>query len=156
MIVLGIDPGTISTGYAVLKATDRAYTPLDFGCITPPPLAPLNERYCIIFDSISHIIDKFNPKALAIETQFFGKNAQSAIKLAMARGVAIVASSKKGLSVHEYTPLKAKCAVANGKASKEQVQASICLLLGLKDINAKSDAYDALALAICHLHTLRL
>ncbi len=156
MRVLGIDPGTIVTGFGIVEASNSTYKALDFGCIRPPQKACLPERYCIIFDSINHLIERYKPSMLSVETQFVGKNAQSAIKLGMARGVAILAGAKKGLSIHEYTPLKAKSAVTTGKASKEQVQNSISLLLGLNNIIIPPDAADALALAICHLHTLRL
>lgn len=155
MIVLGIDPGTIVTGYGIVEVTNSCYKALDYGCIRPPLKAPLPQRYCIIYDGINHLIDTYRPLMLSIETQFIGKNAQSAIKLGMARGVSILAAAKKGLSIHEYTPTKAKSAVTTGKASKEQVQNSISLLLGLNGKYIPSDAADALALAICHLNTLR-
>lgn len=152
MIILGIDPGTRITGFGIIQAENSHYTPLDFGCIKPPPQLNINARYTIIFDSVTHLIDTYKPSALAIETQFVNKNVQSAIKLGMARAVAIVAATKKGLTVHEYTPLQAKKAVTHGQASKEQVQNAISLLLCLKEQSIPEDAADALAIAICHLH----
>lgn len=155
MIVLGIDPGTRVTGYGIVRKEGSLFQPLDFGCICPPPTLDLHERYCILFDAITSLIETFDPKALSIETQYIDKNVQSAIKLGMARGVALVAAAKKGLSVHEYAPTKAKRAVVGtGRASKEQVQGMIATLLHLQECPPK-DAADALALALCHLNTLR-
>jgi crossover junction endodeoxyribonuclease RuvC len=155
LIVLGIDPGTIVTGYGIVEVINGSYKALDYGCIKPPQKATLPEKYNIIFDGINHLIDTYRPLMLSIETQFVDKNPQSAIKLGMARGVSILAAYKKGLSIHEYSPTKAKSAVTTGKASKEQVQKSIKFLLGLNSASIPSDAADALALAICHLNTLR-
>lgn len=157
MIVIGIDPGSRVTGYGIIQIEGSNYKPLDFGCIRPPALAPSEERYCIIYDSISELITLHHPSMLAIETQYVDKNVQSAIKLGMARGVAVLAGAKKGLSIHEYSPTKAKSSVCgSGRASKTQVQNMIGILLGLESTKIPTDAADALALAICHLHTLRI
>jgi crossover junction endodeoxyribonuclease RuvC len=154
IIVIGIDPGTSLTGYGILSYTHAKQTALDFGCIRPPAQSSPPEKYRIIFESIELLLDKYQPDALAVETQFVYKNVQSAIKLGMARGMAILAAAKRNIPVHEYAPKKAKLAVVgHGSASKQQVQKMIQLLLCLPHLPEPEDAADALALAICHCHT---
>jgi crossover junction endodeoxyribonuclease RuvC len=154
-IILGIDPGTRITGYGIIEMSSSGYKVLDFGCIRPPVTLSTAERYLIIFNGVESLIKTYSPHALSIETQFVQKNAQSALKLGMAKGVAMVACAKYGLEVFEYAPKKAKMAVVgNGGASKEQVQKMIQILLGLKELPTPEDAADALALAICHANAL--
>lgn len=153
-IILGIDPGTRITGYGLIKVEGHQFIPMDYGCIRPPSHLKLSERYLIIFNSIEELIDQYQPGALVVETQYVHKNVQSAIKLGMARGIAMIAAKKKGLSVFEYAPTKAKLAVVGtGKASKAQVQGMVKFLLNLAVLPEPEDAADALALAICHAHT---
>ena len=150
-IILGIDPGTQVSGYGVISIQDRHYHPLDYGCIRPPPRYKLSERYLVIYDSIEELIDKYQPSVLVVETQFMHKNAQSALKLGMARGAVIIAAKKKGLPVFEYAPTVAKRAVVgNGRASTYQVQRMVQQILKLAFPPQPEDAADALALAICH------
>ena len=156
-IILGVDPGTRITGYAIILCAPRSYEILDFGCIRPPPKLQLAERYLVIFNAIEHLIGKFQPSAVSVETQFMSKNAQSTIKLSMARGSVMLAAAKNNVSVHEYSPKKAKLAiVGNGNASKGQVQRMLQMLLQLSKLPEPEDAADALALAICHAHTYNL
>lgn len=153
MIILGIDPGTIITGYGLIRKDDGIVL-IDFGCIRPPGSLPLSERYRIIFESLSILIDKHHPDALAIESQFVLKNVQSAIKLGMAKGMAILAAAQHGIPVFEYAPTRAKRAVVGrGHASKWQVQKMIQTILHLPTVPEPEDAADALALAICHAQT---
>ncbi|MEI8365507.1 MAG: crossover junction endodeoxyribonuclease RuvC [Parachlamydiaceae bacterium] len=153
MIIIGIDPGTLVTGYGVIKVEGASILTIDYGCIRPPASFKLSERYLILFNAIEELLEKYQPSVMAVETQFVQKNVQSAIKLGMARGAAIIAAKRKGLSVYEYAPTKAKSAVVgNGRASKQQVQGMVKLLLNLKDVPPE-DAADALALAICHAHS---
>lgn len=153
-IILGVDPGTVVSGYGVIQVEERDYKPLDFGCIRPPANYKLSDRYLIIFESLEQLIAKFQPTALAVETQFVHKNVQSAIKLGMARGVVMIAAKKQGIPVFEYAPKQAKKAVVgNGKASKDQVQGMVKVLLKLSYLPQPFDAADALALAICHAQT---
>lgn len=156
LIILGIDPGTRVTGYGVIKVLpSRRYILLDYGCIRPPVKCALNDRYLIIHEGAEELIDKYQPHILSIETQFVRKNPQSAMKIGMARGVVIVAARKRKVEVVEYTPTTAKKSVTgNGSACKEQVQAMIQQLLGLKAKPSPEDAADALALAICHAQKL--
>lgn len=155
MIILGIDPGTILTGYGLIQK-DSSIFPIDFGCIRPPKSLSLPERYRIIFDGVHALMEKHHPDVLAIESQFVLKNVQSAIKLGMAKGMAILAASQHGIPVFEYTPTRAKRAVVgNGHASKWQVQKMVQTILRLPQVPTPEDAADALALAICHSQTRR-
>lgn len=151
-IILGIDPGTRITGYGVIDEEKR---PLDFGCIRPPAKLSLPERYRILFEGVEALIVQHGPTAVAIESQFVLKNAQSAIKLGMAKGMVLLAAARKGIAVHEYAPKQAKLAVTGtGQASKVQVQRMIQVLLRLPSLPQPEDAADALALAICCAHHL--
>jgi crossover junction endodeoxyribonuclease RuvC len=150
-IILAIDPGTKVSGYGVISIQDHHYIPLDYGCIRPPPRFKLSERYLVIFDSIEELIEKYQPAVLVVEMQFMYKNAQSALKLGMARGAVMIAAKKKGLPIFEYAPTVAKRAVVgNGRASKYQVQGMVQKILKLTSPPQPEDAADALALAICH------
>ncbi len=153
MIIIGIDPGTQITGYGVIKVTGHIYQAVDYGCIRPPASYKLTDRYLIIFNALEEIIDKFAPDAFVVETQYVKKNIQSAIKLGMARGIAILAAKKRGIPIFEYAPSRAKQAVVGkGHASKTQVQKMVQFLLRLSTAPTPEDASDALALAICHAH----
>ena len=155
MIILGVDPGTQITGFGIIKVTDNKYEAVDYGCVRPPSRLKLTDRYLIIYKAIDALIDKYSPEALVVETQFVGKNPQSAIKLGMARGMAIIAAKKKAIPVFEYSPTKAKKSVGDGRATKSQVQKLVQLLLHLKEPPTPEDAADALALAICHANSLK-
>ena len=154
-IILGIDPGTRITGYGVI-ASHAITEAIDFGCIRPPPDLPLQERYKIIFDALEVLIEKYSPTAIAVESQFVLKNAQSAIKLGMAKGMVLLAAARKNILVYEFAPKKAKLAVVgHGGASKLQVQKMVQVLLRLNHLPEPEDAADALALAICCSHEQR-
>ena len=155
-VILGIDPGTSVTGYGIIKTDLYQFSALDFGCIRPPAKLPLPERYLIIHEGIDHLLDCYPVDAIAIESQFVGKNVQSALKLGMAKGSAMLAGTKRKIPIFEYAPRQAKLAVVgNGGAEKHQVQLMIQLLLHLKEVPEPEDAADALALAICHSHTIK-
>ncbi|MBF8262822.1 MAG: ruvC [Parachlamydiales bacterium] len=154
MIILGIDPGTQVTGYGLIQKDAPRLIALDYGCIRPPAALPLCERYRIIYESLSILIDKHRPDAMAIESQFILKNPQSAIKLGMAKGMAILAATQRGVPIFEYAPTRAKRAVVgHGHASKWQVQKMIQTILRLPSVPEPEDAADALSLAICHAQT---
>jgi crossover junction endodeoxyribonuclease RuvC len=153
-VILGIDPGTLISGYGLIKVDNQAYIPIDYGCIRPPSHLKLSERYLIIFDSVEELIVQYQPEALVVETQYVYKNVQSALKLGMARGVVMIAAKKNKIPVFEYAPTKAKLAVVGyGRASKFQVQGMVQKLLNLSQPPHPQDAADALALAICHAQT---
>lgn len=156
-IILGIDPGTRVTGYGVISCSHGAAhgtaTPLDFGCIRTDEKAELPQRFLTIFDGLLSLISRFSPEAISVETQFFAKNAKSALAIGMARGVVLLAAAKSGVPIYQYAPSQAKLAVVgSGKASKDQVQRMIQMLLRLRELPQPDDAADALALALCHLH----
>jgi crossover junction endodeoxyribonuclease RuvC len=150
--ILGIDPGTLLTGYGVVCVDDRRqFSVIDYGCIRPPASQSLTSRYRIIFQAIETLLDTYAPEAVAVETQYIHKNPQSGIKLGMARGVVLLAAALREIPIFEYAPSRAKKAVVgNGKASKLQVQAMVQMLLSLPSLPQPEDAADALALAICH------
>lgn len=150
-VIIGIDPGTSVTGFGIIKVSGSSYQAIDYGCIRPPLNLKLSDRYLIIFDGIEELLERYCPQALAVETQFVKHNVQSAIKLGMARGIAIIAAKRKGIPIFEYTPMRAKRAVVgNGRASKIQVQGMVQRLLRLNEPPHPEDAADALSLAICH------
>lgn len=151
-IILGVDPGTVTTGYGLVKKTPLGLQVIDFGCIRPAKNARPEEKYFAIFTGIEALIKQYAPDAIAVETQFVKLNPQSAIKLGMARGAVLIAGAKHQCPSFEYAPKAAKLAVVgNGSASKTQVQKMIQLLLGLPTLPQPEDAADALAIAICHL-----
>ncbi|MBS0628488.1 MAG: crossover junction endodeoxyribonuclease RuvC [Verrucomicrobia bacterium] len=157
LIILGIDPGTCLTGYGIIKYAPHRQQVIDFGCIRPPPKKLLSHRYLIIFNGLSDLMDKYKPQAVSIETQFVSKNPQGAIKLGMARGMAVLAATQRNIPIYEYAPKRAKqAAVGNGSASKEQVQKMMQILFNLPHPPEPEDAADALALALCHGHTLSI
>jgi len=156
LIVLGIDPGTCITGYGIISFAFHTMHPIDYGCIKPPAKYSLHERYLIIYEALEELISLHKPHVIAIENQFVYKNAQSALKLGIAKGIAILAAGKSRLPIYEYAPKQAKLAVVGkGNASKEQVQKMIQLLLQLQSPPTPEDAADALSLAICHAHHIK-
>ena len=155
MRVLGIDCGTECTGYGVVEidARDELHS-LSFGGISLSRNVAMAERLNTIFQRLSEIIQEHKPDQVAIEDVFYAVNVKSALKLGQARGVAMLAAASHGLPVTEYAPLSIKSAVVGyGKAEKEQVQLMVARLLRLEAIPQPADAADALAIAICHLHT---
>lgn len=153
MKIIGIDPGTILTGFGIIEVTPTGLILLDYGCIKPPPKLKLSERYKIIHESVKALLKKYNPNTMAVELQFVKLNPSSSFKLGMARGVIVLAATLSNIEVFEYSPKSAKLAVTgNGSASKYQVQKMIQQQFCLKAPPTPEDAADALALAICHAH----
>ena len=155
MRVLGIDCGTEYTGYGVVELGDGdRLICLCCGAIKLPVREPLPQRLETIFTSLGSVIQQHRPHHVAIEDVFYAVNVKSALKLGQVRGVAMLAASSAGLEVSEYAPLSIKSAVVGyGRAEKIQVQHMVARLLNLDEIPEPSDAADALAIAICHLHT---
>jgi crossover junction endodeoxyribonuclease RuvC len=153
--VLGIDCGTQFTGYGVVELRpDAKLICVACGAIKLSPRVPLSDRLATIFESLSQIIREHRPDNVAIEEIFYAVNVKSALKLGQVRGVAMLAASSVGLQVSEYAPLTIKSAVVGyGRAEKQQVQHMVTRLLNLAEIPDSPDAADALAIAICHLHT---
>ena len=155
MRVLGIDCGTQFTGYGVVElGPDAKLICVTCGAIKLSPRVPLCERLATIFERLGEIIREHHPDNVAIEEIFYALNVKSALKLGQVRGVAMLAASSVGLQVSEYAPLTIKSAVVGyGRAEKQQVQHMVTRLLNLAEIPESPDAADALAIAICHLHT---
>ncbi len=127
---------------------------VEYGALYTPANAPLFERLPLLYDGLAQLIAEYKPQAMAIEELFFTKNARTAISVAQARGVAILAGAHAGLKLAEYTPLQVKQAVVGyGKATKEQVQSMVRVLLDMDHTPRPDDAADALAIAICHIHS---
>lgn len=155
LIILGIDPGTVVTGYGVISKNTKKIELIDCGIVRPPQKLSLHERYVIIFNGINALLDKHKPDVVSVETQFVKNNVQVAMKVGMARGIIILACALRKIPIFEYAPRKAKQAVVGtGSATKEQVQQMLKILLGLKEGPKSQDASDALALAICHAHQI--
>ncbi len=149
--ILGVDPGTNTTGFGIIEVVGRNYILVEYGVIQPKSTQTLVQKYVHIFDEISLLVNRTKPDALSVETQFVHKNVQTAIKLGMARGAIIVAAAKQGVEVFEYSPMEAKRAVTgNGRSSKPQVSHMVKLLLSLPSLPTPEDASDALSIAIAH------
>ena len=151
MIILGIDPGYAIVGWGVIRYERGRFLPVDFGAITTPAGIPFNRRLEMIYDRLSELLAKYPPDAVAVEKLYFQTNKTTAIDVAQARGVMMLALQKCGAPVFEYTPLQVKCAVTGfGQAQKPQVMEMTKRLLRLKAVPKPDDTADALAIAICH------
>ncbi len=150
-IILGIDPGTIVMGYGLITIEGNKVSLLDLGVVKPGATKDTYKKLQLIFNTVSGLIQKYQPTDFAIEAPFFGKNVQSMLKLGRAQGVAIAAAMRHGLEVTEYAPKKVKQAVTgNGNANKEQVLKMLQTILTFKAVPKNFDATDALAVALCH------
>jgi len=157
LIIIGIDPGSLVTGYGIIQVEGGVLLLLDYGVIRPPAGWVHEKRLYAIFEGLDLLLEQFTPAVLSVETQYVHKNIQSAIKLGMVRGTVMVCAARRGLPVFHYAPTKAKQAVVGtGRATKAQVQYMVRHLLQLKEVPQPEDAADALALAICHANTLRM
>ena len=154
MIIMGLDPGLATIGYAFIKLEGSSYRPLHYGAIITQAQTPINRRLEEIYQGMTQLIDKYQPDELAIEELFFNKNVKTAIAVAQARGVELLAGQRKGLPIYEYTPLQVKQGlVGYGRASKSQVQQMVKLLLHLEEVPKPDDVADALAIALIHGQT---
>jgi len=153
--VFGIDPGTERTGYGCVETDGSRHRVVACGAIAAPALGSFSERLFDIHRRLAALIAELRPESVAIENLFYAVNARSALKLGHARGVAMLAAAQAGLPVAEYTPAEVKRAVVGyGRADKQQVQQMVKLLLHLPVVPMPHDAADALAVAICHVHSL--
>ena len=156
-VVIGVDPGTQRTGYGVIAEQEGRPVALDWGVISPRPSLPLPDKLQTIYTALQAGMETHHPDILAVEELFFAKNVRSAVTLAHARGVTLLAAAAVGVEVVEYSPLEIKQAVVGyGRADKRQVQAMVQVLLNLRGPTPAEDAADALAIALCHLHGRRL
>jgi crossover junction endodeoxyribonuclease RuvC len=153
MIILGVDPGTLITGYGVIEGKNERFRLLEFDVVKNRGDQRMPIRLRAIYATLCKVIDRYHPDEFAIETAFYGKNAQSAMKLGHARGVSILAAVNNEIPTAEYSPREVKRAVVgNGGATKEQVSYMVQSILKLKAPPRYYDATDALAVAICHYH----
>ncbi|MCL5960939.1 MAG: crossover junction endodeoxyribonuclease RuvC [Chloroflexi bacterium] len=156
-MILGIDPGTAILGFGLVREEGGALGLVDFGVVTTPAGLPLADRLQMIYRGVTDLIYRARPDEVAVEELFFSKNVRTALAVGQARGVAILAAANNDLPVSEYTPLQIKQAIVGyGRARKEQIQEMVRILLNLPAIPEPDDAADALALAICHLHSSRM
>lgn len=154
MIVLGIDPGYAIVGWGVVRYERGRFAPLDYGAVLTPAGMDFSRRLEIIYDELLALIDRAKPDALAVEKLYFKNNQKTAIDVAQARGVILLAAKKRGVPLYEYTPLQVKSAVTGyGQAEKPQVMEMTRRLLGLREVPKPDDTADALAIAICHGQT---
>jgi crossover junction endodeoxyribonuclease RuvC len=156
MIILGIDPGTTVTGYGIVKYENNVLTRIASGIINLPSTKPIPIRLKVIHKEINKIIRLYKPDEFAIETAFYGKNVQSAMKIGYARGVAILSAVLNNIPTSEYSPREVKkSVVGRGAATKEQVGFMIKSLLIIDQKKMKSDETDALAIALCHAFRMK-
>lgn len=156
MKILGIDPGFAIVGYGIIDYDGKKLTPIEYGAITTPAGQVISARLKTIYDETVKIIQQHRPDAVSIEELFFNTNVTTAIKVGQARGVLILAAENHNIPNFEYTPLQVKQAVVGyGRAEKKQVQQMVKLLLNLTQIPKPDDTADALAVAICHAHSIR-
>jgi crossover junction endodeoxyribonuclease RuvC len=152
--IFGIDPGSVRTGYGCVETDGSRHRIVVCGAINTPALATFPEKLLTIHGRLAALIDECRPDCVAIENLFHATNVRSALKLGHARGVAMLAAVEAGLPVAEYTPAEIKRAVVGyGRAEKRQVQHMVKLILGLAVLPSPHDAADALAVAICHVHS---
>lgn len=158
MLVIGIDPGTATTGYGLVRENqDGSLSAVDYGAILTPADMPMPLRLLELYRKIREILLLHRPESGAVEKLFFQRNVSTAISVGQGRGVTLLALAESGIDVLEYTPMEVKQAVTGyGGADKGQVQGMVRALLSLDEIPTPDDAADALAIAICHLHSARI
>ncbi len=158
MLVIGIDPGTASTGYGLVRLLSNSQLDLvDYGMISTAAGQPLPARLLDLYSSLMDVLKNYKPDSAAVETLFFQRNVKTALMVGQARGVAMLALAVADLSVDEYTPSEVKLAVSGyGNADKQQMQSMVKTLLAMDHLPKPDDAADALAVAICHCHSHKI
>lgn len=155
MRILGIDPGSESTGYGIIESDGSQLAAIHFGAIKTRTSLPFHERLLEIHRGLTEMLARENAEAMAIEEIFYATNVKSVLRLGQARGVALLVAAQQRLPVFEYSPLEIKSSVVGyGRAQKGQVQGMVRFLLSLPTVPTPADAADALAVAICHAHRL--
>lgn len=157
MRILGVDPGTATTGFGIIEHDHGRLTFIDAGVITTPPGIPMSERLLTLYTELGQVIKETSPQQAAVEQLFFSTNVTTAISVGQARGVILLTLAEAGLVPGEYTPMQIKQAVSGwGGAKKPQIQEMVKTLLKLPHIPKPDDAADALAIAICHAHQVQI
>lgn len=156
-LALGIDPGTATTGYGLVRIEpDGSLVAVKYGVLLTPKESTASARLVMLYNQLRDVLNEFNPELAAVEKLFFARNVTTALAVGQARGVVMLAIEQAGIEVFEYTPKEVKNAVAGyGGADKRQVQEMVRALLQLDSIPKPDDAADALAIAITHLNTKR-
>lgn len=152
--LLGFDPGLADTGYGVLEVRNNRLYPVGFGCIKTGAGEEMGARLEAIYSQVGAIIDQYRPEGAGVESLFFAKNRTSALPVAQAKGVLLLALYRKGVAVREFPPQEIKQAMTgNGRAEKHQVQEMLKVLLGLREVPKPDHAADALAAAVCYFNS---
>jgi crossover junction endodeoxyribonuclease RuvC len=155
--ILGLDPGTASLGFAILENTGSLWQAVVFDCLHTTKDQPMPERVLDLYQALRRIVRKYRPDAIACEQLFFNKNVRTALSVGAIIGVITLLSAQERIPLFTYTPLQVKMAIVGyGRATKTQVQKSLTLLLALAEDPHQDDAADALAVALCHSHSLHL
>jgi crossover junction endodeoxyribonuclease RuvC len=153
MVILGVDPGSIRTGWGAIRSDGRRHHLIDKGVIAPPPRAELPARLRYVHAGIAEIIGRLEPDILAVEDLFHAKSARAALVLGHVRGVILLAGAEAGLSVRAFPPATVKLQITgHGRAEKGQIAFMVARLLALPGRGEPGDAADALAVALCHAH----
>ncbi len=157
MLVLGVDPGTAITGYGLVREEEEQLILVDYGVIATPAGEPLPTRLQAIYQGLADVAREHQPQQAAVEELFFSRNVRTALSVGHARGVVLLALADAGLTIYEYKPLEIKQAITGyGGADKQQVQEMVRLLLNLDHLPQPDDAADAVAVAVCHIHSARM
>ena len=157
MRILGIDPGSGSTGYGIIDTDGSQHRAILYGAIKTHPKKPFHKRLLQIHSDLSDLLSREKADIMVIEEVFHATNVRSALQLGHARGIALLVAAQQGLDVCEYSPLEIKSAVVGyGRAEKNQIQGMVRLLLNLPVIPSPDHAADALAVAICHAHRIKM
>ncbi len=153
MLVLGIDPGTATTGFGLVRSHDDRTVLVEFGTVTTPADLPLPQRLQILYAGLDRLLRQHRPDQAVVEKLFFSRNTTTAIAVGQARGVVLLSLANAGIPVAEYTPNEVKQAIVGyGGGRKDQIQQMVRVLLHMDTVPTPDDAADALALAICHVH----
>lgn len=158
MLVIGIDPGTASTGYGLIRQLPNGQLDMvNYGLISTAAGQPLPARLLDLYSALIEVVEQYKPDSAAVEKLFFQRNVSTALSVGQARGVALLALAMAKVTVDEYTPSEVKLAVCGyGNADKQQMQSMVKALLKMNQIPAPDDAADALAVAICHCHSYKM
>ena len=156
-IILGIDPGTATMGWGVIRQEGNRLSYVQHGAITTPSQWEMPRRLGRLFDGVTELVKGYRPETVAVEELFFNTNVTTVITVGQARGVVLLAAYRAGIEVAEYTPLQVKQAITSyGRAEKRQVQEMVKSLLRLREIPKPDDAADGLAIAVCHAFSSRI
>jgi len=155
--ILGIDPGTATMGWGVIRQEGNRLRYVQHGAVTTPADWEMPRRLSRLFDGVTELVEGYRPETVAVEELFFNTNVTTAITVGQARGVTLLAAYRAGIQVYEYTPLQVKQAITSyGRAEKRQMQEMVKTLLNLREVPKPDDAADGLAIAVCHAFSSRM